>query len=206
MGVAFLHPQDCLKNPLSKQPLISPPHMKNVRNPTLNGPNRAQQPKRRRRSPLRPNTTSPPPSRAMVAPKFPAKNLIMGQVKILKRGEELVNTAPDSPLKGEESIPMMPDLSKKGETPIVKKFGGFADLGSDLGSTDRLGPDPELMATQIRLTSNSNRVVGFYAGSACITSPPPSSLPLPAFFTKKCVSIKNNDATSDLIRMLRLDL
>ncbi|KAE8664292.1 putative receptor-like protein kinase [Hibiscus syriacus] len=83
----------------------------------------------------------------------------------------------------------------------------------DLGSSDRLGPDSGAIPTQIQLTESNNKngnykfvPVSFYAGSAFITSPPPSSVPMPAFFTKMAeVSVKNNDATSDLRRILRLD-
>ncbi|XP_057500762.1 uncharacterized protein LOC130784792 [Actinidia eriantha] len=68
-------------------------------------------------------------------------------------------------------------------------------------STDRLGPDPENVQKQVRV-SDSKVVDGLYAGSATfLASPPPSSLPVPDFFMKK----KNNDAaTSDLRRLLNL--
>ncbi|KAA8522912.1 hypothetical protein F0562_009335 [Nyssa sinensis] len=80
-------------------------------------------------------------------------------------------------------------------------FGDKDDLV--LSSTDRLGPEPETVQKQIRV-SDSKVVDGLYAGSsAFLASPPPSSLPFPAFFAKG----KNNDmATSDLRRLLRLDL
>ncbi|XP_006356422.1 uncharacterized protein [Solanum tuberosum] len=48
------------------------------------------------------------------------------------------------------------------------------------------------------------RIAEFYAGWGFSSSPPPSSLPVPAFFKKK--SEDNLDATSDLRRLLRLDL
>ncbi|KAH0675392.1 hypothetical protein KY285_023193 [Solanum tuberosum] len=48
------------------------------------------------------------------------------------------------------------------------------------------------------------RIAEFYAGSGFSSSPPPSSLPVPAFFMKKRED--NLDATSDLRRLLRLDL
>ncbi|KAF2303759.1 hypothetical protein GH714_023324 [Hevea brasiliensis] len=150
MGVAVLNPRDCLQNPLSfRQDLISPlPRMKTPRKPNTNRPNRPQ-PNRKKRSP-----STSPSSRAVVYPQVAAKNLVMGQVKILKRGEQLAK-------------------------PTSEK---------------------------IRLTE-ANKANGFYAGSAFITSPPPSSLPLPAFFMKKCVvGVKNTDATSDLRRILGLSL
>lgn len=190
MTVAVLNPQDCLNDyRISKQPLISPPPtMKYPRNssPNFNRNNR-NQPNRRKRSPPRHQST-PQPTRAAVSPKQPSKNnLVMGQVKILKRGEEL-NAA--KPIQA-------PEPEKKA---IQKK------VEADLGSTDRLGPDPGSVPVQIRLAESKNRSASFYAGSAFVTSPPPSSLPLPAFFTKKSVTIKNDDATSDLRRILKLDL
>lgn len=52
---------------------------------------------------------------------------------------------------------------------------------------------------------------GFYAGSACVTSPPPSELPLPAFFTRSCgLSLVTDDVSetvkiaTDLRRVLKL--
>ncbi|XP_039005113.1 uncharacterized protein LOC120132419 [Hibiscus syriacus] len=178
MGVAVLQPEDYLKisNPMK--------HHKNL----FSNPNRSNRanPKRRNRSP----TTSPPPP--SVDTKFPATNFVMGQVKILKRGEF-----------PEKRSPRKSDRFEKENVDV------------DLGSTNRLGPDPLSIPIQTRLTelnnnsNNKNKVnpVPFYAGSAFITSPPPSSVPMPAFFTKKMeVSVKNSDATSDLRMMLRLDL
>ncbi|GMN45500.1 hypothetical protein TIFTF001_014688 [Ficus carica] len=67
---------------------------------------------------------------------------------------------------------------------------------SDPASPPRFRPDPE-----------SDRVAGFYAGSSmCIVSPPPSSLPLPAFFSKKSIASTNVEATNALLSVLRLDL
>ncbi|KAK7840081.1 hypothetical protein CFP56_017184 [Quercus suber] len=51
---------------------------------------------------------------------------------------------------------------------------------------------------QIRV-AEFNAVDGIYAGSAFVTSPPPSSLPVPGFLGK------NGPATSDLRRLLGLD-
>ena len=67
-----------------------------------------------------------------------------------------------------------------------------------LCSAGRLGPGPERVQKQIRTSD-------FYAGSGhIVASPPPSSLPFPAFFSKK--EKKFDEATSDLLRLLRLDL
>jgi hypothetical protein len=104
----------------------------------------------------------------------PAKNLVMGQVKILKRGEKLVQTRNGC------------DSNKE-------------NLDLVLGSTNRLGPDPDMVQKQIKV-SEFKVVDGIYAGSAFVASPPPSSLPLPGFLGKK-----HGSATSDLRRLLRLD-
>ncbi|XVF35649.1 hypothetical protein REPUB_Repub18cG0164200 [Reevesia pubescens] len=171
MGVAFLKPEDCLK--LSNS-MIHPKYP--CRN--SNWPNRKK---------LSPNTS--PPSRQTVGPKVPAKNMVMGQVKILKRGEYLKKTTPEKTVRFEKE-----------------------NVDADLGNTNRLGPDPGFVPSQIRLTeskNNSKKVIPatFYAGSAIITSPPPISVPMPAFFSKKVgVAVKNDDATNDLRRILRLDL
>ncbi|KAL4296462.1 hypothetical protein GQ457_12G020000 [Hibiscus cannabinus] len=179
MGVAVLKPDDCLQlsNPMKHHKNLFP-------NPTRS--NRVH-PNRRNRSPT--TSSPPPPPPPYAGPKSPAKSLEMGQVKILKRGEDIKKPSPPKSVRFEKE-----------------------NVDVDLGSTNRLGPDPGSIATQIRLTesnSNSSSVspVSFYAGSAFITSPSPSSVPMPAFFTKKAVlSVKNNDATSDLRKILRLDL
>ncbi|KAK9279363.1 hypothetical protein L1049_013042 [Liquidambar formosana] len=193
MGVAVLHPQDCIKEPFSHETLIISPSMKRPsRNPNPNSnPNRVQS-HRRKRSPSGTggggaiHNRSPP--RKTVVAKSPVPNLVMGKVKILRRGEDLNLTTSDR----------APEIVK------VEKIEDQVDLV--LSSTDRLGPDPDMVPKQIRLTE-LNPVAGFYAGSAFIASPPPSSLPLPGFFTKNIVLSKtDDDATSDLRRMLRLDV
>lgn len=85
----------------------------------------------------------------------------MGQVKILKRGEQLPETTPDR--------------------------------------------QPETVKVELRSMEPVAEIVGgLYAGSSMVVaSPPPSSVPLPFFVTKKIVAVK--DATSDLRKMLRLD-
>lgn len=111
-------------------------------------------------------------------PAFSVKNIVMGQVKILKRGEPL------------------PDMNKK----LVGEAKPHArhDEEMILCSTGRLGPDPDLVQKQIRASD-------FYAGSGLIVaSPHPSSLPFPALLAKK--EKKSDAATMDLLRMLKLDL
>ncbi|KAJ7958544.1 Serine/arginine repetitive matrix-like protein [Quillaja saponaria] len=181
MGVAVLNPQDYIEGPLNSQTLISrrpkikamKPPLNPAPNPKANRANR-NQPNFRKRMPLRPQNDSATTTKTKV------QNLVMGQVKILKRGEELAKTVTPDPVKENHD-----------------------DL--DLGSTNRLGPDPDMVATQIRL-ADSDRVPGFYAGSSMfVASPPPSSVPVPAFFTKD-VGLKIDEATSNLRRILRLDL
>ncbi|KAI9191127.1 hypothetical protein LWI28_003983 [Acer negundo] len=221
MTVAVLNPQDCLSKNyrFSKQPLISP--MKDPRNsnPNFNNnrSNRVQQlPNRTKRSPPRSHRNSPLSRPA--APKAPPKtNLVMGQVKILKRGEDpSLTMAAQKPVSAEQKpasaeqklvsavqkpVSAEPEKKKKGGAVVQKR------AYPDLGSTDRLGPEPGSVPIQIRLSESKNRAANFYAGSAFVTSPPPSSLPLPAFFTKKSVvTLQTDDATSDLRRILKLDM
>lgn len=177
MGVAVLNPQDCLKHPLS--------HMKHPRNPSA-CPNRQKKTvsNRTRRSPPRKQTSpSPhvsPPLPPLAAAKKSPNNNNVGQVRILKRGEEI-------PKKTSSDL-------------VVEK--------PDLVSTRRIGPDPEMIPSQIRLPARKSKTVPFYAGPVTMTSPPPSDVPLPAFFAaKKSVSLfQATNATSELIKILRLDI
>lgn len=91
----------------------------------------------------------------------------MGQVKILKRGE----TLPPAAKKADNRI----TDGNRGRR--LKKSG---DLDLALGSTNRLGPDPETVQRQIR-AKDLKVVDRVYAGSAFVASPPPSSVPVPAF-------------------------
>ncbi|XP_030512088.1 uncharacterized protein LOC115726380 [Rhodamnia argentea] len=182
MGVAVLHPQNhFVPDPLfpRKHRLSQPP----VKPPTKAKPNSNRgHPNRRKKSPAKSLAASPPP-----AP--PAKNLVIGQVRILKRGEEIA--APTTALE------------PKVETEARRTEEGAGSVS----------PAPELAqartqkAESARVSPWSGRVLaGFYAGSAFITSPPPSSVPMPAFFTRKTGGLDGfADPTSDLRRLLRLD-
>ncbi|XP_021738272.1 uncharacterized protein LOC110704766 [Chenopodium quinoa] len=144
MEVATLQPYDCLKRHHNhRRQLISPAVKPNSNpNPRSN--------RRRRNSP-------PPSGKAQQArPRSPP---ILGQIRILKRGEEI-------------SLPL-PQPAKKSE-PESRSFSG-----------------PVLD--------------GFYAGSAFVTSPPPSELPLPAFFTRRnCGEAHNQEIACELRRVLKL--
>ncbi|PSR91859.1 Immunoglobulin superfamily member 11 like [Actinidia chinensis var. chinensis] len=139
-AMAVLHPEDCLRK--QPQTLTKPPRNPNRSNHVI-------------RSPTENNNKS----RQTMVNNFPAKNLVMGQVKILKRGEELTVMKN----RGSEKSPKKDDKD-------------FDDLV--LSSISRLGPEPEMVPKQSRLGD-------LYAGLGFVASPPPSSLPLPAFLSKK---------------------
>ncbi|KAB5553383.1 hypothetical protein DKX38_010694 [Salix brachista] len=177
MGVLVAHPQDCLRNPLQSQPQ----RMRFPRNPNPNPNNHRQnraQPNRRKRSP----NSSPPPRAAV-----PKNNnvLVIGQVKILRRGEE--DSVKPSKVEAPRGTPI----------PKVVRNGNLV-----LGSTASLGPDPLMVPSRVLLTESN----GFYAGSAFFSSPPPSSLPLPGFFRKKTNDPVVADAGSELRKLLGLTL
>ncbi|XP_059635332.1 uncharacterized protein LOC132277495 [Cornus florida] len=175
MAIAILQTQEYLThNRFGSETIISPP-FRSRRNPNP----QTMRPIRRKRSPVGFQENRRDRSRdedQTVVVKYPANNLVMGQVKILKRGEEL-KLATDRRFRDEDFV---------------------------LSSTDRLGPEPETVQKQIR-ASDLKVVDGLCSGSALfLDSPPPSSVPLPAFFAKK--EKKIDVATSDLRRLLRLDL
>lgn len=106
MGTVFL------LRPDNSSSIIRPP-----RNPNPNHTSR------KKRIPTTVNPISP--DRNCTVMKHPGSNLVMGQVKILKRGEKL---SPDNlMMKSEECYDLV------------------------LGSTDRLGPDPVTVMNQVRV-------------------------------------------------------
>ncbi|XP_042484159.1 uncharacterized protein LOC122064517 [Macadamia integrifolia] len=200
MATSVLRSQDCLRDRFSTETLSSP-SFKPCRNPN---PNLHPKPKPKPKPNPNPNpssTRSAQKKRTSVGSKgkesrrsrcetsvarLPAKNLIMGQVTILKRGEVL-------------------KLSEVDRVPDVVAEEAKIDEVYDLCSIDRLGPEPDTVPNQIGL-ADVKSVDCVFAGSAFFTSPPPSSLPLPRFFTKKDLRSKNDDAATDLQRILPLDL
>ncbi|PHT40962.1 hypothetical protein CQW23_19816 [Capsicum baccatum] len=165
-GVAVLQPHDVGSY---RQMYVQP--VRSRRNSSSNPPPNPNYPKknRRKRSPQKSGSSS------NFSTCSPAKNknlhLVMGEVKILKRGEVLTNN-------NFVSSEVVEDLV--------------------LSTADRLGPEPDMVPKHVTIAD-------LYAGSAFFSSPPPSSLPLPAFFKKKSDE-DNHEATSDLRRLLRLDL
>ncbi|KAK2995556.1 hypothetical protein RJ640_014953 [Escallonia rubra] len=159
-------------------------------NPRSNNNNRKQQqthkPEQRRRSPepaISKRSTSSDDLRQKHQHQSP-NGLVSGQVTILRRGESL-----DSKIKGE------PAATKGSGTDLV------------VCGTGRLGPDPEMVPRQIRLSpAPANCRSDMYAGSAFSLSPSPRAVPLPSFFNKpKGPRIVDDSATRDLRRLLRLD-
>ncbi|CAI9097477.1 OLC1v1033910C1 [Oldenlandia corymbosa var. corymbosa] len=195
-AIAVVRPQDHLRQPNGSR-----------RSPANSIPNNvfSFRSNRRKRSPTRVESTGQDRFRSSnsnrkspdssPSPSPPKSNLVMGQVKILKRGEAL----PDSMIDGKKPVP--PPAPRATPAKEIKKLGFAARRNDDelvLCSTGRLGPDPKTVQMQIRASD-------FYAGPApIVASPPPSSLPLPAFFRKE--KMKIDAATNDLLRLLRLDI
>ncbi|KAE9604532.1 hypothetical protein Lal_00010931 [Lupinus albus] len=170
---------------------LTPSSSKSQRNPNPN----SGRSRRRTQTPVNSNFNDRDRSRncvdrSTVVVKGPGSNLVMGQVKILKRGEKLPEIA-----KSDEDF----DSSSEPVAEICEKF----DLG--LGSTNRLGPDPATVKKQIKVQKQI-RVLDLkdrvYAGSNFdVASPPPSSVPVPIFLGKK----NGGASTSGLRRLLQLD-
>jgi len=180
MGTAILRSHDCLQGRFLPNEAFAIATSR-VASPRNSNPNHnhafaasANQIRRRKRSPVFDRDRRRSSDRSTESSPSPA-NLVMGQVKILKRGEKL-------------SL-----LSNHTEVRSKREMG----LDLLLGSTVRLGPDPLTVKKQIRVSDPNN---GVYAGSAFVSSPHPSSVPVPEFLGR------NGAATSDLRRLLRLDL
>lgn len=176
MGTEVLRPQDCLSHRIGV-----PPPAFSRRRTYANNVNVY----RAHRKPV-----ARPEQRKRVAEKRPVSDdskvsrssgMVMEKVTILRRGESL-----DSKLKSEA-------LKKEGDDLVVV-------------GTQRLGPDPEKLAKQIRIVDfRSGRDV--YAGSAFAMSPAPSALPLPSFSKRQvgAAAAVDDSATRDLRRLLRLE-
>nr|GMD64739.1 uncharacterized protein LOC109159390 [Ipomoea batatas] len=203
--IAVLRPQDPLKDRLAynrhntfvNSSFPSPKSKKTCCSSSSNPNHGSDKSNRRKRSPQKSsrNSNTSRGGCASLSSSPPAKNrhLVMGQVKILKRGEALTVSMKDGL---EKKVMMM-----EGEKSEVNCCAPEEDDDLALSTTDRLGPEPDMVPKQIKIAD-------FYAGSAFISSPPPSSLPVPAFFKKKSVladAESYDDASSGLRRLLRLD-
>ncbi|KAK8523389.1 hypothetical protein V6N13_113333 [Hibiscus sabdariffa] len=151
MTTAVLTTEGCLRNRFRCETLALDRPYRHRRNPNP----RMIKPNNRRKS------------ESMVT-KSPGMNLVMGQVKILKRGETLTTISEKKKKKKKKT-----DLGRSNGSRVEEAF----DLA--LGSTNRLGPDPETMQKQVKL--KESKIGGFYAGTASFVSPPPSSVPVPDF-------------------------
>ncbi|XP_010429096.1 PREDICTED: uncharacterized protein LOC104713622 [Camelina sativa] len=126
----------------------------------------AAPPRRRKRNPT---TTSQP-----TVIKSPAANtnLVMGQVKILKRGEAL------SAFNNKENNSSC-DVTRRPVSNSKKKMVNN-DVDLIVSSTNRLGPEPETVRKQI----GALKRLEIFAGAGCSISPLPSSVPIPCFLEK----------------------
>ncbi|XP_008784805.2 ras-associated and pleckstrin homology domains-containing protein 1-like [Phoenix dactylifera] len=209
MGTAVLRSHDCLKGRLHLEAFGSrppPPVKPSRKKPPRSSPSPSTSPpppppKDGRSHQTRPAQPSPPPQptnhtrpnppRSVRKTGFPGKEnagdtqirprrpLVMEEVTILKRGDELKAFGPpaeDRRSDGDESL---------------------------LCSTNRLGPDPEILPKKIGFADLGS----VYAGPAFFASPSPSSLPFPASFLKKVggEAITSDEATRSLRCLLRLD-
>ncbi|XP_058076906.1 uncharacterized protein LOC131225396 [Magnolia sinica] len=184
MGTEILHPQDILNERLRSVHTISP---RQRQSPFTN-------PRSWRKPAAKPETKKRPSKQDRIPnpDANPGKNLVMGQVTILKRGQSL-------DLKRSHEFNRRNDL---------KKSVSLTESDLIVCGTERLGPDPELVPKQIAVLSPSLfRSNGVYAGSAFSQSPPPSSLPLPKFSKRKegAATAIDDSATKDLRRLLRLE-
>ncbi|XP_021276930.1 uncharacterized protein LOC110411203 [Herrania umbratica] len=168
MAMAILRPEECVGNRLRHEtlrlarPMRSPgiPNPDTIKPKSSNGGSNAR---RRKRSSAGFQSNNRRQSESMVV-KSPGKNLVMGEVKILKRGEKLI------------------PATQKTNRARIHGSSGEEESDLALGSTNRLGPDPETMQKQIKL-KEFKICNDTFAGSNSV-SPPPSSLPVPGFLGK----------------------
>ncbi|XWS17752.1 hypothetical protein CRYUN_Cryun33cG0094500 [Craigia yunnanensis] len=169
MATVILCTEDCLRNRFLHETLSFDHPLRSRRNPNPKiikpkSSNDFSNSRRRKRSPVAFQSNNRRQSESMVA-KPPGKNLVMGQVKILKRGETLIAAA------------------EKIDRGGVHGSRGEEEFDLALGSTNRFGPDPNTMQKQIKV-KEFKIGGGLYAGSASFVSPPPSSLPVPGFLVR----------------------
>ncbi|KAK7352668.1 hypothetical protein VNO80_18095 [Phaseolus coccineus] len=180
MEVAVLHPHDSLANipPNHYQTLV--PRFPNMKlsspNPKLPKLHRSSRNRKKRADPA--PKVGPDPTQHTKSVTHQPQHPIMGQVKILKRGQVLAQKTPDLQLRTEtvEASPTLPSAETVEASPT-------------LPSAETVEITPTLPST--------GKVDGLYAGySLLVMSPPPNSVPLPAFITKKIAAA--NCATSEL--------
>ncbi|KAJ6793129.1 Uncharacterized protein M6B38_111135 [Iris pallida] len=183
MGTEVLRSNDCLKNTLhlnfygSRPPPSPPPPMNSSRKKHLRSPPPEPSRKKQFRSGLpRPRSVHRPEPETR-------KALVMEEVKILKRGEPAKPAAAaDNVDRVEQSRSVRRNPDKENSKPktsgsvSAKASAGSLryDTATALCSTNRIGPNPEIVP---RFSDLNLNIV--YAGTSMITSPSPSSLPIP---------------------------
>ncbi|KAK1429666.1 hypothetical protein QVD17_11880 [Tagetes erecta] len=153
--------------------------------------------KSRRKNPSSRNITIPdsrrqsPPQRILKERNTPppSNNLVMGQVKILKRGEPLEQVSID-PVNSFKVDGELKSTSENGREFIATKKKAtkhkmssvhvLKDEDLVLSSTRRLGPDAGIVSKQMKM-----KMIEGYAGYGFVESPSPSLVPLPTFPIKK---------------------
>ncbi|CAH8333703.1 unnamed protein product [Eruca vesicaria subsp. sativa] len=161
MATAILSSRNSLNHRFDNESLIH-------RNPTsrLHRPSNPA-PRRPKRS-----STASQPKTLVASPASNNTNLVMGQVKILKRGETLTSL-----LNKENNS--CPDDKKRHRLRIT-------DVDFIVESTNRIRPEPETLHKQIRAFKGLEIVSSVdYAGASSSASPPPNSLPIPCFLDNK---------------------
>lgn len=162
-------------------------------------PNRARH-GRRRRSPTKPQNRSPPPATS--------KTLVLGEVKLLRRGEEMTGKVLKSLPVDRLSEPRREEASSRNRLAESGRVVGPA--GKQVARPNRAHAESTRVEVRIQkavagLNASPAEWAGFYAGGAFVTSPPPSSLPVPGFCSNKSDSPSAINATIDLRKLLRLE-
>lgn len=189
MGVVTLQRRNALENRFAfrtlttTSPIINPsPKSNNNSCPRRN---------RRRRCPKETTDLGSPSSSKKHFPSSSNQRLVMGEVRILKRGEVLVS--PNN--KHEEQPERKPTAVRR------KRRNNNNNKDLTLCSTDRLGPEPETVCKQIK-------ILDLYAGAVTdVPSPAPSDLPFPSRLVKCGAVVRCRDEgfapTVDIRRLLR---
>ncbi|XP_010533082.1 PREDICTED: uncharacterized protein LOC104808926 [Tarenaya hassleriana] len=187
MAAVILHPQHLLRRRFHHETLA--PHPRSAPNPIshcIHHTSSVTTARRRNRSPLESRSAGVGGSGGGGGgsrSRCTAENskLVMGQVKILKRGETL------SEFQNKERNRDSESTSKTTRRSVMRNNGGGCseDLDLVLGSTCRIGPDPDTVTKQIRDWKSFEIVAVGFAGACCSVSPPPSSVPIPDFLGKK---------------------
>ncbi|EOA28133.1 hypothetical protein CARUB_v10024322mg [Capsella rubella] len=126
----------------------------------------------------------------------------MGDVAVLHPPRDIFSTNNNLPLPHRHIKPLTNRRRRsppRHQSPISPPLNRGEDIKPDLKHNRQIGTNPVKIPTPVRAPAL------FYAGPVTSTSPPPSEVPLPAFFAKKSVS-SDAIATNDLIRILRLDI